>query len=334
MTERTNPELIAPELSNFDGLLPIREVVRLTGVNPVTLRAWERRYGLVRPVRSEGGHRLYSREDVAAIRSIVSWVERGVAVSKVGALLARSKSPESHVQRNSDSRVGGASNAENVVFSNAEEGQWLEWQARVCQAVAAFNESRLDHLYGQMFSIYPMSLVFEEILLPVWQQQLLQVGFGKLSQWLFYDAFLRARVLLRLQMNHFAYSAEKRFFLLAAMPVQCRELELLVTGLLIGRDNGAVRILALGQPLNELPVVCQAMQPEALVLLASARLSGDFLRELNQVALAIDCPLALAGVGAELVEDHLKGTAIASLGSDTRHMLSRLTQFVDGHLDT
>ena len=33
-------------------LFPIREVARLTGINPVTLRAWERRYGLIQPVRT------------------------------------------------------------------------------------------------------------------------------------------------------------------------------------------------------------------------------------------------------------------------------------------
>ncbi|PSS58764.1 MerR family transcriptional regulator [Pseudomonas sp. BBP2017] len=334
MTEQTKPELIAPELSSGDGVLPIREVVRLTGVNPVTLRAWERRYGLIRPVRSEGGHRLYSCEDVAAIRSIVSWTERGVSVSKVGALLAHSKSRESNVQHHCDSRVASASNADDLALSHAQQGQWPEWQACIREAVAAFNGPHLEHLYSQLLSVYPMSLVFEEILLPVWQQQLQQVGFGKLSQWLFYDAFLRARVLLRLQMNPRSNTSENGCVLLAAMPGQCRELELLVTGLLIGRDSGWVQVLALGQPLNELPLVCQAIHPEALVLLAPAPLSGDFLRELNQLAFAIDCPLALAGVGAELVEDQLKGSAIANLGSDTRLMLSRLRQFVDGHLDT
>lgn len=38
-----------------DGLLPIREVARITGVNAVTLRAWERRYGLIVPLRTAKG---------------------------------------------------------------------------------------------------------------------------------------------------------------------------------------------------------------------------------------------------------------------------------------
>ena len=43
-----------------NALYPIREVARLTGINPITLRAWERRYNLIEPVRTESGHRLSS----------------------------------------------------------------------------------------------------------------------------------------------------------------------------------------------------------------------------------------------------------------------------------
>lgn len=69
------------------GLLPIREVARSTGVNPVTLRAWERRYGLIVPQRTPKGHRLYSTEHVARIQAILTWLNRGVSVSQVKALL-------------------------------------------------------------------------------------------------------------------------------------------------------------------------------------------------------------------------------------------------------
>ncbi|HCN46378.1 MAG TPA: helix-turn-helix-type transcriptional regulator, partial [Pseudomonas sp.] len=70
-----------------DALLPIREIARLTGVNPVTLRAWERRYGLVVPQRTSKGHRLYSSDQVQRIQAIVAWLNRGVAVSQVLPLL-------------------------------------------------------------------------------------------------------------------------------------------------------------------------------------------------------------------------------------------------------
>ena len=46
---------------------PIRAVSKLTGIAIDTLRAWERRYGAVTPVRDSRG-RLYSDADVARLR--------------------------------------------------------------------------------------------------------------------------------------------------------------------------------------------------------------------------------------------------------------------------
>ena len=53
---------------------PIRILSTKTGVNSVTLRAWERRYGLLKPKRTEKGHRLYSEEDVTRVDAIVRWI--------------------------------------------------------------------------------------------------------------------------------------------------------------------------------------------------------------------------------------------------------------------
>lgn len=65
----------------------IREVAEITGVKPVTLRAWQRRYNLVQPDRTEKGHRLFTDQDIEMIRQIQSWLAKGVAIGKVGALL-------------------------------------------------------------------------------------------------------------------------------------------------------------------------------------------------------------------------------------------------------
>lgn len=71
----------------------IGEVAQLCGINPVTLRAWQRRYGLLKPQRSDGGHRQFNDADVARIREIVSWIARGVPVSQVKDLLAGETAP-------------------------------------------------------------------------------------------------------------------------------------------------------------------------------------------------------------------------------------------------
>lgn len=326
MTEQSDVSSADPESSISDELLPIRDVVRLTGVNPVTLRAWERRYGMIQPLRTEGGHRLYSPQDVATIRNIMTWIERGIAVSKVGDLLARSKSLETAVRPGTSSEPDSEPVPLNGVLHACRE-----WQLGIRQAVAAFDEARLEQLYGQIFSSWRLPLVFEEVLLPVWHELMHQTGFGQRSQWLFYDAFLRARVLQRLQLARL--SGEQKI-LLAALPEQCRELELLVAGLLLGGDSGAVQVVAVGQPLEELPLLCQAIQPHVLVLFAPAPPNANGLQQLRKLALAVDCPVALAGLGADLAEEQLKGSPIASLGGKTQLMQQRLRQFINGHLDT
>lgn len=337
MTEPTAP---FPNLSDgvvSDELLPIRDVVRLTGVNPVTLRAWERRYGLIQPLRTEGGHRLYSQQDVETLRNIMSWTERGIAVSKVGELLERSRSLAADAAQMAKGSGGQTASAADPALR--------EWKNDLLQAVATFDESRLEQLYGQLSATGTLASQFEWLLMPVWHDLLHQSGFGQRSQWLFYDAFLRTRVLQRLQRK--SHPAQP-VVLLAALPEQCRELELLVAGLLLDdkeladkelddklADKAlAVRVLALGQPLDELPLLCQTLAPRALVLFAPAPITAAQQRNLERLVLAIDCPLALAGVGAELSAEALRGTPIACLGDQAAVMRQRLRQFVCGHLDT
>lgn len=69
-------------------LYTIGEVALLCDINPVTLRAWQRRYGLLKPQRTDGGHRLFNEADIDRIREIKSWIDNGVQVGKVKSLLS------------------------------------------------------------------------------------------------------------------------------------------------------------------------------------------------------------------------------------------------------
>lgn len=299
-------------------LFPIREVARLTGINPVTLRAWERRYGLIRPTRTESGHRLYSQADIDEVRSILGWIERGVAVSKVGKILARSHSSKAQPEP-----------LERPLASS----EWGEWQAQVRQAVHAFDERRLEQVYGQIFASYPVVVAFQDVLMPVWQALLLrQDAFGQASEWLLLDSFLRGRTLQRLQMLR--HQQQESTVLLAAIPGQCHELELLVAGLMLASSDVAVQVLAPGQPLEELSLVCEKLAPQAMVLFSNHPPAPDTPKRLRKVGLALDCPLMLAGEASDLMQDALVNTEVACLGSDGRLMQRRLQQYLAGHLDT
>jgi DNA-binding transcriptional MerR regulator len=65
----------------------IGAVAHLLDVPPATLRAWEERYGVVVPGRSDGTHRLYTREQVDQLRYIKSQIEAGMSAADAHRLL-------------------------------------------------------------------------------------------------------------------------------------------------------------------------------------------------------------------------------------------------------
>ena len=274
MTDTTPPDL-----------LPMRDVVSLTGINPVTLRAWERRHGLIRPQRTEGGHRLYTARDVQRIRDILRWTANGLPISKVGDLLAGQ--PEASVRQHS---------------------AFDDWRAAVVRATKAFDGPALEVIHGQLFTLLPKATVLHEVLMPVWHELASASAPGQRSQWLFLDTFLRARLLLRLQMNQ----ADAPRVLLAGTDGQA-ELSVLCAGLLLSSEQQRIEVLGCGQPLEELPIVCAAMQPAALVIKVQAPVSPTLAKRLRSVQMDIVCPLALIGEGLTDPQPALSGIPLCLL---------------------
>ena len=68
---------------------PIQVAARRSGLSQDTLRAWEKRYGVVEPARSGGRQRLYSDQDVERLRLLRSAVEEGRRISEVANLSAK-----------------------------------------------------------------------------------------------------------------------------------------------------------------------------------------------------------------------------------------------------
>jgi MerR family transcriptional regulator, light-induced transcriptional regulator len=67
----------------------IKRAAELTGISVATLRAWERRYGVVSPQRSDGGYRLYGPEDVRALAIMNSLVNEGWSAREAAAETTR-----------------------------------------------------------------------------------------------------------------------------------------------------------------------------------------------------------------------------------------------------
>jgi methanogenic corrinoid protein MtbC1 len=63
----------------------IKRAAELTGISLSTLRAWERRYGVVSPARSDGRYRLYSEADIRALGIMASLVNDGWSAREAAA---------------------------------------------------------------------------------------------------------------------------------------------------------------------------------------------------------------------------------------------------------
>lgn len=74
------------EASEADPTYPVRVVARMTGMKPELIRAWESRYGAVRPGRTTGGSRRYSDSDLGRLRLLREAVEAGHRIGRIARL--------------------------------------------------------------------------------------------------------------------------------------------------------------------------------------------------------------------------------------------------------
>jgi DNA-binding transcriptional MerR regulator/methylmalonyl-CoA mutase cobalamin-binding subunit len=168
----------------------IRAVARMTGLAPELIRAWERRYGLIRPERSTGQYRLYSDREVALLRGAKALVDRGLAIGEVSRL--------------GDERLlAAAAPLEPPPAAGPLAPAPL--QEAIDEAVAAikrFDRDRLDTVVGRFAAtLAPMALC-RQVLLPL----LREIGEGWYREELtvamehFGSALVRARILRTLEL--------------------------------------------------------------------------------------------------------------------------------------
>ncbi len=131
--------------SSQQSTMTITELSEITTINPVTLRAWERRYGLLNPRRSSKGHRFYTQQDLQLIQAIQQWLARGVPIGKVKPLVAQDK-------------------------LTTESGSCDLWQDNLNQLLDSLEQLNLDAIGKQIRQLdkeYPLVLLSEHFFLPL-----------------------------------------------------------------------------------------------------------------------------------------------------------------------
>lgn len=278
--------------------LPIRTVASLTGVNPVTLRAWERRYGLFQPVRTAKGHRLYSHEHVELIRRVLTLIERGVPISQARQALA-AEAPEPK---------GGA---------RSNEGPWRAWRQRMAAAVTRFDEDSLDEVCDEALALHPIERVTRLLYMPLlaelgkrWQKVA-----GGVAEEHFFAVYLRSTIGARFHHRHRLDAGPR--LLAACAPGEQHEIGLLVFSL--AAHDAGLRVVSLGadMPLAELAYAAKRATCLAVVISSSMDPKPEMLsRDLPGLVRAAGVPVFVGGLTAERHHAAIVAAGALALSTD------------------
>ncbi|MDH4553802.1 MerR family transcriptional regulator [Pseudomonas sp. BN417] len=281
------------------GLLPIREVARQTGVNPVTLRAWERRYGLIVPLRTGSGHRLYSAEDVARIRLILTWMERGIAVGQVKGLLNTPQTP--------------------TAADASPASPWEEQRRYLMQAIANLAERQLDERFNAAMALYPPLTLYRQLLQPLLDEleQRWRGQFGSQVERVFLHSWLRTKLGARIYHNNRQCGGAPLLLVNGSdLPM---EPGLWLTAWLVSSADCSVEVLDWSVPAVELSLAVARIQPRALLLYSSQPLRQD---QLPRLLNGHPCPCLLGGPAAAIHQTGVEpGTTLAETPLDALQAL-------------
>jgi MerR family transcriptional regulator, light-induced transcriptional regulator len=264
-------------------MLRIGELSRRLGVSDHLLRAWESRYGLLQPVRSAGGFRLYAEADESRVRRMQAHLARGLSAAEA----ARAVLGE-------DSGAGGDPGLAAGPHRAAPEVGELSGDLR--QALDAFDESAAQAVLDRLVSDLSLTTVLRDVVVPYLTElgERWESGTASVAQEHFASNLIRGRLagLARGWGNGHGPRA-----VLACPPGELHDLALMVFGIVLNRTGWRIDYLGMNTPVDELTRTVDSMRPDLVVLAATVpEILEPHATQL--IALAQRAPLALAGAGA------------------------------------
>jgi DNA-binding transcriptional MerR regulator len=252
------------------GAVRIGEFARRTGVSPELLRAWERRYGLLQPIRTEGGFRLYTVDDEERVARMRRALDDGLSAAEA-ARRALAQAPP-------------------------VEGLLDDARRRLLVAVRDYDEATVHGVLDDALAGFALETVLNDLILPAlreigdeWERGELEVG-----QEHFASNIVRERLL---GLARLWGRGGGPLAILACPPGERHDIGLIAFGLLLRSHGWRILFLGADTPLETLERTVAA-NPNRLVVVASMdsallEAQRDGLRRLSRTA-----GLVLSGAGA------------------------------------
>ena len=252
------------------GGLRIGEFARRVGVTPELLRAWERRYALLQPIRTEGGFRLYTDDDAERVERMKRALDDGFSAAEAARRALA-------LERSTERALDGA-------------------RDRLVAAAHTYDEAAVHAILDDAFAGFSLETVLQHLILPAlreigaeWERGALEVG-----QEHFATNLVRERLLaLSRQWGR----GGGQLAILACAPGERHDIGLIAFGLVLRSHGWRILFLGADTPLATLGRTIATTNPQLVVVASmdSSLLEAES-RELRR--LGRSAPLVLSGAGA------------------------------------
>jgi DNA-binding transcriptional MerR regulator/methylmalonyl-CoA mutase cobalamin-binding subunit len=278
------------------GALRIGEFARRVGVSPELLRAWERRYGLLQPIRTDGGFRLYTDDDAERVERMKRALDEGLSAAEAARRALAQERPT--------------------------EGALEAARERLVAAAHDYDETALHAVLDDALARFSLETVLAELVIPAlreigaeWERGQLEIG-----QEHFASNLVRERLLALARLWG---RGGGPLAILACAPGERHDIGLIAFGLVLRSHGWRILFLGADTPLATLRRAVDQTDPR-LVLVSSMdgallEAAGSDLRRLGRSA-----PLVLSGAGASeelcarLRLERLDGDLVAAAGAVSR----------------
>ncbi len=239
----------------------IKVLSERTGVRPVTLRAWERRYDLLDPERLDNNYRLYSEQDIQIIRWITHRLDEGLSISNA-------------VREFRGLRENGIwPEALPSILppepSQAPQFPPQHYADQLFQALTNRKEAEAKKIVDTVQGMFDIQKIFLEIFYPC----LVEIGEAwyrgeiRIATEHFASAFIRG-ILMNLLQAFPIYSTAPNI-LIGCAPEEFHEIAPLMLSVLLRREGYQVEFLGPDLPIDDLVFYAEDVSPDMIILSAS-----------------------------------------------------------------
>ncbi|MEH7883117.1 MerR family transcriptional regulator [Bacillus sp. JJ1609] len=234
-------------MGTSEGKYNIKAVSNMLGIQPGTLRAWERRYQMIAPVRNDSGHRLYTEEHLKTLRWLISKVNQGFTISQAISLM-----------ENSSSTMDGAEPPKKDILEELGD--------KLLAALLNFNSAQAHELTNQAFSLFTIDKTVIDLLGPILIKigDLWEEGRITTAHEHFASSFLRSRI--EGLSTSFPHSSFLPKAVAVCGPGERHELGLLIFTMYLKRKGFEVVFLGTSVAEHDLEVVLDKVKPKFLFL--------------------------------------------------------------------